>query len=576
MMKLAARLLWTLILLFVAGTSSVLAEEGYNAQVFWPSIFGGNYVAIEDASVLCPLGFHAGMLMNYANGPVQMTVGDSEDAGILNQLFTADVLAAFSPTSWSGVGVDIPIHLYTRARTFGDLEGGQDMSDLSSETKLGDIRAEIKFEALDITEYYVGLAFAPYATFPTGDPELFLGEGRVTGGGNVILEGDLQVFNLVLNGGYLYRGDAEILDTNIGNAWKLGAGLSRSFANHLSFSVEYFGSWVDSGSIERVEANPMEILGTLRFDFGENLPRVIGGASAGLTKGIGCPAYRLIGGVDYTYCSRPPENGLLDIKVVDQDDAPLVADLELFGPTSRQITTDANGGWNSEVLLGDYKITASKNGYDSASTNAVVAPEETASVKLQLNKKQAVVKVITTDKCTGEKLASSVAISGDKTYALPLGEKEIELLPGTYTLTASAEEYEGKKLTVDVTPGTTIEGALALYKKIQKTGKVYFAVNSAVIKSKSYPVLNDVADQIKSLCEFKKIIIEGHTSSEGSDTYNMKLSKRRATSVREYLIKKGIDASKLEIAAHGEIHPIASNATKEGRSQNRRVEFIIQ
>ncbi len=69
--------------------------------------------------------------------------------------------------------------------------------------------------------------------------------------------------------------------------------------------------------------------------------------------------------------------------------------------------------------------------------------------------------------------------------------------------------------------------------------------------------------------------IEGHTDSVGNDTANLKLSQKRADSVMAQLIKLGIDPGRLEAVGFGETKPIASNATKAGKAENRRTEFNI-
>ena len=65
--------------------------------------------------------------------------------------------------------------------------------------------------------------------------------------------------------------------------------------------------------------------------------------------------------------------------------------------------------------------------------------------------------------------------------------------------------------------------------------------------------------------------MQGFTDSIGSEAYNLKLSQRRADSVRQYLVDKGVPASRLDAVGKGEGSPIADNATAEGRAQNRRV-----
>jgi OOP family OmpA-OmpF porin len=72
------------------------------------------------------------------------------------------------------------------------------------------------------------------------------------------------------------------------------------------------------------------------------------------------------------------------------------------------------------------------------------------------------------------------------------------------------------------------------------------------------------------------MVIEGHTDSIGPAEYNMRLSERRAESVKDYLTDKlDIDASRLDTKGYGESRPVADNSTKEGRQKNRRVIGVV-
>ncbi len=101
---------------------------------------------------------------------------------------------------------------------------------------------------------------------------------------------------------------------------------------------------------------------------------------------------------------------------------------------------------------------------------------------------------------------------------------------------------------------------------------ITFEKAKAVIRSKSFSVLDEA---IAELQKYKHVIvlIEGHTSSEGSDEMNMALSQQRADAVKAYMVDKGVDASRLETKGFGKTKPIASNDTKKGREQNRRITF---
>jgi len=103
---------------------------------------------------------------------------------------------------------------------------------------------------------------------------------------------------------------------------------------------------------------------------------------------------------------------------------------------------------------------------------------------------------------------------------------------------------------------------------------VYFDTNKSDVKGTSAQTLNRLVGIFK---EYPKtnILVEGHTDSAGSDEYNMSLSQQRATSVTDYLISQGLDASRFQTKWYGENQPIADNTTTEGKAKNRRVELAI-
>lgn len=111
--------------------------------------------------------------------------------------------------------------------------------------------------------------------------------------------------------------------------------------------------------------------------------------------------------------------------------------------------------------------------------------------------------------------------------------------------------------------------------RIQINDKILFDVDKATIKPESHDLLNEIVRVIQQNPHIKKLSIEGHTDSDGSDKHNQKLSDARAASVRQYLVDHGITADKLTSAGFGESKPIASNDTADGKEKNRRVEFLI-
>lgn len=111
--------------------------------------------------------------------------------------------------------------------------------------------------------------------------------------------------------------------------------------------------------------------------------------------------------------------------------------------------------------------------------------------------------------------------------------------------------------------------------KIEINERIQFELNSHVIKPESFSLMDEIAKVVGEHPEIKKVAIEGHASSDGDDNANLSLSDRRAKSVLEYLVKKGVKQERLQSKGFGEQKPIADNNTEEGRVKNRRVEFNI-
>jgi outer membrane protein OmpA-like peptidoglycan-associated protein len=105
-------------------------------------------------------------------------------------------------------------------------------------------------------------------------------------------------------------------------------------------------------------------------------------------------------------------------------------------------------------------------------------------------------------------------------------------------------------------------------------GNITFRTDSADLNAQFYKVLDGVALVGK---KYDKTIIEvaGHTDSVGEAAYNKQLSQRRASAVAQYLGSRGISDQRIMTAAGGEEHPVASNATEQGRAANRRVEVTL-
>lgn len=103
---------------------------------------------------------------------------------------------------------------------------------------------------------------------------------------------------------------------------------------------------------------------------------------------------------------------------------------------------------------------------------------------------------------------------------------------------------------------------------------ITFATDQDAVKSAFFPTLNSVALVLQKFNQ-TTVDVFGHTDSTGSDQHNFDLSQRRALSVADYLGAQGVDRRRFAVTGFGATRPIASNATPEGRAQNRRVEIQL-
>ncbi len=110
--------------------------------------------------------------------------------------------------------------------------------------------------------------------------------------------------------------------------------------------------------------------------------------------------------------------------------------------------------------------------------------------------------------------------------------------------------------------------------KVTYAADAFFDFDKSVVKPEGQTKLDELVSSLLDK-NFEAIIVEGHTDSIGSEAYNNKLSTRRAEAVKTYLVSKGINAQKVFTEGKGELEPLESNKTKEGRAKNRRVEIEV-
>jgi outer membrane protein OmpA-like peptidoglycan-associated protein len=183
--------------------------------------------------------------------------------------------------------------------------------------------------------------------------------------------------------------------------------------------------------------------------------------------------------------------------------------------------------------------------------------------------------ILVEDLNSGELIAvnKSNSLTGQYLVVLPAGR--------TYSVSANKEGYFFYSQSFEV-PKTAhfqeIKKDIEL-KPIEKGAKVvlnniFFETGKATLTSQSRLELEKAIELLR-VNPSMVIEIGGHTDNVGDDAYNMKLSHDRAKSVREYLVNSGINSDRVQAKGYGELNPVATNDTEDGRKANRRTEFVI-
>lgn len=297
--------------------------------------------------------------------------------------------------------------------------------------------------------------------------------------------------------------------------------------------------------------------------------------------------------LDIALDSLGPKKGNLRGKVIDTTTGePIARAFIQVSGMDHPLVTDESGSFSADDLReGPQNIRVEAPGYLPKDFPIEILPKETLDQSFALEKElpkigQCLGRVTNTDG-TGLTAVFSIADGSIPPFGTdPLTGKFTESLnEGVYDFEVRAENYLPGSARCEVKAGEQFEVNVILEKpktatlvenKIILPEAIFFAFDSDKIDKRSFKILDQIVKILKENDEvYEQLKIDGHTDSVGSDAYNQDLSERRANSVRDYLIQKGVNADKLVAHGFGESQPVATNVTDEGRSENRRVEFNL-
>jgi outer membrane protein OmpA-like peptidoglycan-associated protein len=209
------------------------------------------------------------------------------------------------------------------------------------------------------------------------------------------------------------------------------------------------------------------------------------------------------------------------------------------------------------------------------------ASKDKANVAFQ-NKQTEIVKQGKQDLSDSEKQTAEARAEIDKQAALKEAKEksdaDLEMQQAEIVKQGKQDLSDSEKRTADALAALASLAAVKQEERglvITLSGGVLFRSAESTLLSSAQVKLDQVADALLNV-RARNLIVEGHTDSQGSISYNQDLSQRRADAVRDYLVQRGYPADRIQALGKGKGSPIADNASPEGRANNRRVEIVIE
>ena len=584
-------------LLLLAWVGAAWAQEvpELNAQLYRPPIDAERTLWADDAFT-APDGYYLGRVsLNYANDPLVYLFEDGEEVGLLTDVLQMNLLGGYVYKQVR-VGLDVPIYLLAA----GEAGAG---------TGLGDLAVDVKGTILRADVAPVGVALGGRLGLPTSTSVSPVGNPGASGELQAIVSQRFDQITLTGNLGTRFLPETELANVawNDQFFYRLGAGYD--IQEDVGVSLDIAGQATYGEPLSNGAASPVEFLigGWYRL---KDTYVLRTGLGSGLNQGVGSPDARVI----FSFAYEPEKTFDRDLDtIVDRDDScpdepedfdqyndtdgcpdpSTVVYIEVVDDKGEYVYDAATtvrtefgareDGSSFELQLhpGEYQLQAVAPQYATLATSFVVPAAERHEVRVKMEAMFGIVRV----RVIGpqeESVKANLSLGAVRGEA-PAGTAELRADAGPGKLIVVADGYKRQVIDLDVVAGQSqdvlvrLESSKAVVtrEKIEILEKVFFDTNKTTIKPESYQLLNDVASVLRDYPDILKIRIEGHTDSRGSATSNLRLSQGRAAAVRDYLIKQGIDPSRLVSEGYGEDRPVDPAENAAAWEKNRRVEFVI-
>ena len=553
-----------------------------------------NTLNVHGSELMGHLKFHGGLFLHYVDDPlvlIDYKNGQQEVSRFVSQQLKAELTVAMGLFEWVELAIHMPLVLF---------QSGDDLSFVGmagesiSGFVAGDLRIVPKGRILAPEDFSgFGLAVALPMFVPTGDSGTFNSDGAFRIRPTVIADWRHEMgFKVSLNLGYQIRERRQFHNVIKDDSfdWSLGVETPSGY-DPLRFVASLHSAVQTTGDADTSQLNQSDnrFLSTpMELDLGARyrpIPdiTVSAGAGFGLVSSAGSPDFRLFLGAawqqtsvdtDGDQCPEVPEDiddfedsdGCPDLDH-DRDGIFDLADACVMEPEDKDGFEDADGcpdPDNDKDRIEDSAdkcplVPEDRDGYEDM--DGCPDPDNDDDGIADID-----------DSCPEEPEDYDDFEDAD---GCPEPDNDQDGVPDVDDDCPTQAEVvngiddedgcpDGEDVRVQVR-----RGAIVILQK------VFFATNKDVIKKKSYPILEEVAQALNDNPQITLVEIEGHTDDRGRDNKNMSLSERRAGSVERFLVERGVDPQRLMSSGFGETMPLDTNSTKAGRAANRRVEFTI-
>lgn len=604
-------------------------EQGADLQRFTPAVDPLGAFSVGSGEVLGPDGWAVGLHLNYARNPLVVREDGERVAATLENVLAAQLHGAIHVLSFLELGFGLPFIAYQ--------DGNDARVQSIPMAAVGDLEIQPRFRLLTQERHAVGLAVTPGIRIPVGDDQAFAGGGQFTFTPRLSISHAFSRAFIAGDVWFNWRPEVEVLRyTTVGNELGLRLAGGVNVTDDTEAVLELDGALAFATRASGLEGVPLEAIAGIRHHLNERVALELG-VGAGLFSAPGVPDFRIIAGVNFgsglrrkgPQCELQGPDGVLQSvptsgKDADGDGIDDACDL---CPTDAGLSphgcpdTDGDGilDKDDECPLepglaphgcpdtdGDGILDRDDECPNEPGLEPHGCPDRDGDGVLDRDDLCPDEPGVAPHGCPdrdGDGVFDADDVCPDEPGVAPHGcpdadgdgvfdaEDKCPNDPGPAPHGCPDTDGDGiadhlDKCPFEKGPGTggpnddgcpVKKMTLVVVKreKIEILDMVYFDTDKDTIQKRSFPLLRQVAQTIKSNAYIKKIRVEGHTDDVGGHTHNVDLSQRRAESVKRFLVSEGVDADRLVPQGFAYDRPLVPNTNNKNRATNRRVEFNI-